>query len=61
MTELLHKELTGAIIAAYYEVYNHTSRTFPEYIKEWLRANETSLGIIANFNNLRLEYVYVRV
>ncbi len=34
MTELLHKELTGAIIGAYYEVYNHTSRNYPEYIYE---------------------------
>lgn len=34
MTELLHKELTGAIIGTYYEVYNHTSRTYPEYIYE---------------------------
>jgi hypothetical protein len=34
MPELLHKELTGIIIGAYYEVYNHTSRTYPEYIYE---------------------------
>ena len=34
VTELLHKELTGAIIGAYYEVYNHTSRNYPEYIYE---------------------------
>ena len=34
MTELLHKELTSAIIGAYYEVYNHTSRNYPEYIYE---------------------------
>jgi len=34
MTELIHKELTGAIIGAYYEVYNQTSRTYPEYIYE---------------------------
>jgi GxxExxY protein len=34
MTVLLHKELTGAIIGAYYEVYNHTSRMLPEYIYE---------------------------
>lgn len=34
MTVLLHKELTGAIIGAYYEVYNHTSRTLPEYLYE---------------------------
>lgn len=34
MPELLHKELTHTIIAAYYEVFNHTSRTYPEYIYE---------------------------
>ena len=34
MPELLHKELTGAIIGAYYEVYNQTPRTYPEYIYE---------------------------
>ena len=34
MTELLHKELTKQIIHAYYDVYNGTSRTYPEYIYE---------------------------
>ena len=34
MSNLIHQELTGAIIGAYYEVYNHTSRTYPEYIYE---------------------------
>ncbi len=34
MADLLHKELTGAIIGAYYEVYNHTSRMYPEHIYE---------------------------
>lgn len=34
MTHLIHQELTGSIIGAYYEVYNHTSRTYPEYIYE---------------------------
>ena len=29
-----YEDLTGAIIGAYYEVYNHTSRTYPEYIYE---------------------------
>jgi len=29
-----HQDLTGRIIGAYYEVYNHTSRTYPEYIYE---------------------------
>lgn len=29
-----YEDLTGRIIGAYYEVYNHTSRTYPEYIYE---------------------------
>jgi len=35
MTDLLHKELTGAIIGVYYDVYNGTARTYPEFIYEW--------------------------
>jgi GxxExxY protein len=34
MIELLHKELTGAIIGVYYDVYNGTARTYPEFIYE---------------------------
>jgi len=34
MTELLHKELTGTIIGVYYDVYNGTGRTYPEYVYE---------------------------
>jgi GxxExxY protein len=34
MPKLIHKELTHAIIGAYYEVYNHTSRTYREHIYE---------------------------
>lgn len=34
MGTLLFKELTGEIIGAYYEVYNHTSRTYPEWVYE---------------------------
>jgi GxxExxY protein len=34
MTELLHKELTGTIIGVYYDVYNGTARTYPEFIYE---------------------------
>lgn len=34
MTELLHRDLTDIILGAYFEVYNHTSRTFPEAIFE---------------------------
>lgn len=34
MTHLLHKELTHTIIGVYYDVYNGTGRTYPEYIYE---------------------------
>ena len=34
MAKLLHKELTGMIIGVYYDVFNGTSRTYPEYIYE---------------------------
>lgn len=40
MTELLHKELTHAIIGAYYRVFNGTGRTYPEYIYERAMARE---------------------
>jgi len=41
LTDLLHKELTGDIIGVYYDVYNATSRSYPEYIYE--RAMEYGL------------------
>jgi len=31
---LPHAETTGLIIGAYYDVYNHTSKTYPEYLYE---------------------------
>jgi GxxExxY protein len=34
MAELLHQALTGDLIGAYYEVYNHTPRTYPEHLYE---------------------------
>ena len=34
MTKLLHKELTSTIIGVYYDVYNGTARTYPEFIYE---------------------------
>jgi GxxExxY protein len=34
MTELLHRELTGKIIGAYYDVYNELSHNYPEFIYE---------------------------
>jgi len=34
MIKLLHKKTTGTIIGVYYDVYNGTGRTYPEYIYE---------------------------
>ncbi len=34
MAELLHRDLTDIILGAYFEVYNHTLRTFPESLYE---------------------------
>lgn len=34
MTEFLHGELTSTIIGVYYDVYNGTGRTYPEFIYE---------------------------
>ncbi len=34
MTNLAHKETTHKLIGAYYNVYNNTSRTYPEYVYE---------------------------
>ena len=43
MPELTHQELTGDIIGAYYEVYNRTPRTHPEYIYERAMMEELRL------------------
>lgn len=40
MTDLLHKELTGHIIGAYYSVYNELSQTYPEFIYEQAMISE---------------------
>ena len=46
MTELLHKELTRKIIGVYYDVYNGTGRTYPEFIYERAMRDDLSrLGI----------------
>jgi GxxExxY protein len=34
MPQLLHQDLTHTIIGTYYEVWNHTARTYPEFIYE---------------------------
>jgi GxxExxY protein len=43
MPQLIHQELTGDIIGAYYEVYNRTPRTHPEYIYERAMMEELRL------------------
>jgi len=34
MADILFKELTSQIIGVYYDVYNNTSRTYPEFVYE---------------------------
>jgi GxxExxY protein len=58
MTELLHKELTGAIIGAYYEVYNHTSRTYPEHIYEQAMLEELRLRDIKATSQENFQILY---
>jgi GxxExxY protein len=46
VTTLLHKELTGTVIGVYYDVYNNTSHTYPEYIYERAMVHDLrNLGI----------------
>lgn len=40
MTTLVHEELTGTIIGVYYDVYNNTSRSYPEFIYESAMAHD---------------------
>jgi GxxExxY protein len=40
MTELLHKDLTHTIIGVYYNVFNGTARTYPEFIYERAMMND---------------------
>lgn len=43
MTDLLHQELTEAIIGAYFEVYNHTPRIYREAVYERAMLEELRL------------------
>jgi len=43
MPELVHQELTGDMIGAYYEVFNHTPRMYPEHICEGAMVEELRL------------------
>lgn len=54
MAELLYKELTNAIIGAYYDVYNNTSRTYPEFIYE--RAMQSDLNRAGVVCRSQVEY-----
>jgi len=58
MPHLEHKDLTGAIIGAYYQVYNHTSRTYPEYIYERAMMEELRSRGIATTRQDEYRIVY---
>lgn len=58
MSELIYQELTGAIIGAYYEVYNHTPRIYPEYIYERAMMEELRRRDIATTHQDEYRIVY---
>jgi GxxExxY protein len=58
MPELAHRELTGDIIGAYYEVYNHTPRIYPEYIYERAMMEELRRRNIATTHQDDYRIVY---
>jgi GxxExxY protein len=58
MIKLPHYELTQTIIGAYYEVYNHTSRTFPEYIYELALREELRLRGIPTTRQEKYQITY---
>jgi GxxExxY protein len=58
MTKLLHKDLTGTIIGAYFEVYNHTSRTYPEHIYEQAMLEELRLRDIDATSQEKFQILY---
>ncbi len=58
MPNLAYQELTGEIIGAYYEVYNHTSRTYPEYIYEGAMREELRRRGIRTTRQDKYEIVY---
>jgi hypothetical protein len=64
VTELLHKELTSAIIGAYYMVFPAALHDIQavrlDSMKDWLRRCNVRLGIVANFDALRLQTVFLR-
>lgn len=58
MTKLPHYELTQTIIGAYYEAYNHTSRTFPEYIYEQAMIEELRQRAISTTRQDKYQITY---
>lgn len=58
MTELLHKELTGQIIGVYYDVYNGTSRTYPEFIYERAMVGDLQARGISCWRQEEYEIIY---
>ena len=58
MTELLHKELTGSILRAYYDVYNGTSRIYPERFYDRAMVHELTAKKIRCVQQPEYEVVY---
>lgn len=60
MTELLHKELTAAILRAYYDVYNGTGRIYPEHFYDRAMAHDLSATGISCRQQPEYQIVYKR-
>jgi GxxExxY protein len=58
MTDLLHRELSGTIIGVYYDVFNNTSRTYPEFIYERAMQSDLNRECVACQSQTEYEIVY---
>jgi len=58
MTELLHRDLTGSILRAYYDVYNGTSRIYPERFYDRAMVHELTAKKIHCVQQPEYEVVY---
>jgi GxxExxY protein len=58
MTELLHKDLTQIILRAYYDVYNGTSRIYPERFYDRAIVHDLNLSKIRCIQQPTYEIVY---
>jgi GxxExxY protein len=58
MTKLEHKELTSRIIGCYYDVYNGTGRTYPEFIYERALVGDLHRAGIACRRQEEYEVIY---